>query len=1135
MSFKATVELKLNSSDNPLKNNELNNCSSITIKKITNSFPTSVVEGKYFSEYLSKIEISSENSEDQNIIIQQVYPTNGYTNGMFHLYSIVICDANDKQLIKYSLDEITDEGVTFNDEDLGGNNITEIKIYCYYKNGYMICTRSSSPYLGYPKILYEEERISKVADQIILTSNISSNFWICDNEAGEYAVDFNNWTIYLYKFIFDDDGNLIKEEEITHETYTGKDFLLSSIDLGTVFDRGELEKNHKLLLLRNEHIIRLKDLKETEIYQTYESNLSNGVYCFLMLIADYTTKNVPIIFWRRNSGGSFKKIYKYATDLNTISLSSSEIPSKTGYNFDGYYINPKSESDEGIKPDDETTLDNHENYRKIVDSNGNFIKGVSNFSADDNTYINIRPGKYAYANYIPKTTTITLEWNIKPVSGGSMYDNIYINGGFSPISQPYTTKTITETYDKECFQLSSQGINIPTVKETKKSSIIDWVFAGFYSDSGCKNEVINKDGIFLRYSDYTTNKKWKSEKSNLTLYAKWVKDGWIELDKNGNAPDGYYGKGGSPSFSQPYGEYLPNGTEFDIPALYDDETDEKIDGWSFKGYYDSDYNEPITFPGGRFRANTQISNGVRKSTLMGSITIHANWDGDIFKIRAKSSNKDMGSVSGGGRYKNGTTITLKATVNGSNIYKFLGWKKEGEDRYKSYSSTYSPMVTGAATYIGYFDIKSYQINYRDLGGGNCTAENISQLKTSTTYWGESQIVDGVKTGYNFLGWYNSTGTTKITEINEPVTQNITLYAKWEEISYDITLSAGIGSFESNTHIKIPNIKYGDVLEDLPEGAIPSKEGYVFKGFYYDKYKYIDKDGKWIKNTGLVDSDGCSIIKTDVTLTADYSKKINLEDSFGVKFTNTIDIKVEKLNNVVFNKPIADKIATTKWINMTFGEPEKNNYCNAQKDFYIPNNQNEYKSNKVIADKHFCYDFDFSDNKCLKQTTVQGMFNNSKKNICSVYLRSITTDTQNNKTILRMSFKNGGGIKYPVTEYIQVYITINDKHIYKLLLDSSIHVSSINKDYTDVELNDFVETISKITINHVPCFAIRNNDNISESMYYKPYIVFNKYIDLTSLVIEKDTILDNVEIKEYSSDILEIVPVEPSEPGGEIIM
>ena len=44
----------------------------------------------------------------------------------------------------------------------------------------------------------------------------------------------------------------------------------------------------------------------------------------------------------------------------------------------------------------------------------------------------------------------------------------------------------------------------------------------------------------------------------------------------------------------------------------------------------------------------------------------------------------------------------------------------------------------------------------------------------------------------------------------------------------------------------------------------------------------------------------------------------------------------------------------------------------------------------------------------------------------------------------------------------------------------------------------------------------------------------KYTDLTNLVIEKDTILENVEIKEYDSDTLKLEEF-PSFPGGSIVV
>jgi hypothetical protein len=79
-------------------------------------------------------------------------------------------------------------------------------------------------------------------------------------------------------------------------------------------------------------------------------------------------------------------------------------------------------------------------------------------------------------------------------------------------------------------------------------------------------------------------------------------------------------------------------------------------------------------------------------------------------------------------------------------------------------------------------------------------------------------------------------------------------------------------------------------------------------------------------------------------------------------------------------------------------------------------------------------------------------------------------------------------------------------------------------YFDIEFPYLTDYINKITIEHIPCFAIDNLDNTRT--YYKPYVIFNKFNTL-DLTIEENTILNNTEIKEYDSDSL----MHPVFPGG----
>ena len=85
-----------------------------------------------------------------------------------------------------------------------------------------------------------------------------------------------------------------------------------------------------------------------------------------------------------------------------------------------------------------------------------------------------------------------------------------------------------------------------------------------------------------------------------------------------------------------------------------------------------------------------------------------------------------------------------------------------------------------------------------------------------------------KDKYDFKGWYkDGEFTTQVTEITQGTTGNITLYAKWELVSYTITyeLDGGTNAPENPAGY---NVETGTItLKD------PAKAGYTFEGWYKD--------------------------------------------------------------------------------------------------------------------------------------------------------------------------------------------------------------------------------------------------------------------------------------------------------------
>ena len=118
-------------------------------------------------------------------------------------------------------------------------------------------------------------------------------------------------------------------------------------------------------------------------------------------------------------------------------------------------------------------------------------------------------------------------------------------------------------------------------------------------------------------------------------------------------------------------------------------------------------------------------------------------------------------------------------------------------------------------------------------------ENNEVLKTETIKKGSTiDQWDPEKTA-GFLGWY--IGEYEPFDFNTEIKENITLYAKWGEISKDMKFFIILlNEYEDYDYIEV---KYNETIEPP---AAPEKEGYTFVGWYeneelFDFTKPITKD------------------------------------------------------------------------------------------------------------------------------------------------------------------------------------------------------------------------------------------------------------------------------------------------------
>ena len=114
--------------------------------------------------------------------------------------------------------------------------------------------------------------------------------------------------------------------------------------------------------------------------------------------------------------------------------------------------------------------------------------------------------------------------------------------------------------------------------------------------------------------------------------------------------------------------------------------------------------------------------------------------------------------------------------------------------------------------------KVYQVTFKDSGSTFATDyANSGDTATKPT--------DPTQTGYTFGGWYSDENLSKEWNFNTPITDDITLYAKWNVNQYTVTFNTNGGSTVAEQKI--------NYNEKVKEPEAPTQTGYTFAGWYSD--------------------------------------------------------------------------------------------------------------------------------------------------------------------------------------------------------------------------------------------------------------------------------------------------------------
>ncbi|ETT50106.1 InlB B-repeat-containing protein [Paenibacillus sp. FSL H7-689] len=343
-----------------------------------------------------------------------------------------------------------------------------------------------------------------------------------------------------------------------------------------------------------------------------------------------------------------------------------------------------------------------------------------------------------------------------------------------------------------------------------------------------------KDGYVFGgwYSDNTLTNAYDfatAVTADLTLYAKWLIPYTISFESNeGSVVDA---------------QTVNEGVKAMAPAP------PTKDGYVFSGWY----------------SDSELMNAYNFTTMVvtGDLTLYAKWTVYVpitYTVTFES---------------NGGSLVTEQTVNEGAVatapgapmlegYTFDGWYSDSE---LMIPYGFTEGVIANVMLYGKWTKNSYTVSFNSNNGSSVSSQSVSE--------GDTAVVPDAPTraGHVFEGWYSDAGLNESYSFMTPVMNNLTLYAKWTAI-YTVTFNSNGGSLVAEQ-----NMQTGG---NATEPAVPTRDGYVFNGWYSDAglneaYSFttsvtgnLTLYAKWTFNSRTVDfdSNGGAAVGSQTVVTGD---------------------------------------------------------------------------------------------------------------------------------------------------------------------------------------------------------------------------------------------------------------------------
>lgn len=488
--------------------------------------------------------------------------------------------------------------------------------------------------------------------------------------------------------------------------------------------------------------------------------------------------------------------------------------SRVGYSFEGWFTKNGSNGDWGEKieatdivpnvyPNELTITTLYAKWSLITYQISYNLNGGEVTSSNSETY-NIQSPSFTLNNP-SKTGYIFDGWTgtglnsatqTVTIQSGSTGDREYV-ANWSPISSTvtlnynYGTNPTTET--RIVYYDSNYG-ELPDLTGTRAG----YNFLGWFNTKTSGGDKITSETTVTITEDQT-------------LYARWVaKSFLIEFDLNYDTQDTI------DSFYAVYNRtYESAYKDTDQNAIFPDigaDTAPTRTGYTFDGW------------------NTQADgngtdrNGSNKHTVENGFTFYAQWIPNNYTITLNNNGATTaGTNSVTAIYDSAMPSIILPTKTG---YNFNGYFYNSIKYYNADGTSARTWdLADDAELTASWTAKTFTVTFNANGGTTSTA---SKTVTYNSTYGT--LPTPTRNGYTFQGWFTSLdgGTQIDSSTSVTITNNQTLYAHWNIITYNITLDLAGGSILNGVNPETYTYESNDIII-----INPFKEGWTFEGWYSD--------------------------------------------------------------------------------------------------------------------------------------------------------------------------------------------------------------------------------------------------------------------------------------------------------------